>query len=109
KAKGAAVIDLKARTLLPGLIDAHFHALAADPDFARLDAMPRSLLYQHARVLLEAALRRGFTTVRDAAGADYGLAMAIKAGIIDGPRLFFAGRALTQTGGHADFRSPEAG
>lgn len=109
KADGAEVVDLKGRTLLPGLIDAHFHALAADPDFARLDAMPRSLLHQHARVLLEAALRRGFTTVRDAGGADYGLALAIKAGLIEGPRLFFAGRALTQTGGHADFRSPEAG
>lgn len=109
KADGAERLDLRGRTLLPGLIDAHFHALAADPDFARLDAMPRSLLHQHARVLLEAALRRGFTTVRDAGGADYGLAMAIKAGLIEGPRLFFSGRALTQTGGHADFRSPEAG
>jgi imidazolonepropionase-like amidohydrolase len=109
KAKGADVIDLKGRTLMPGLIDAHFHALAADPDFSKLESMPRSLLHQHARVLLEATLQRGFTTVRDAGGADYGLAMAIKAGLIEGPRLFFAGRALTQTGGHADFRSPEAG
>jgi imidazolonepropionase-like amidohydrolase len=109
KSSEAERIDLEGRTLMPGLIDAHFHALAADPDFARLDAMPRSLLHQHARLLLEAALRRGFTTVRDAGGADYGLAMAIKAGLIEGPRLFFSGRALTQTGGHADFRSPEAG
>jgi len=109
KAEGAQVVDLKGRTLMPGLIDAHFHAMAADPDFSKLESMPRSLLHQHARVLLEAALQRGFTTVRDAGGADYGLAMAIKAGLIEGPRLFFAGRALTQTGGHADFRSPEAG
>jgi len=109
KANGATVVDLKGRTLLPGLIDAHFHAMAADPDFARLDAMAKSFLHQHARLLLEAALQRGFTTVRDAGGADYGLAMAIKAGLIEGPRLFFSGRALTQTGGHADFRSPEAG
>ncbi|MGF1592236.1 MAG: amidohydrolase family protein [Kiloniellaceae bacterium] len=109
KSAEAERVDLEGRTLMPGLIDAHFHALAADPDFARLDAMPRSLLHQHARLLLEAALRRGFTTVRDAGGADYGLAMAIKAGLIEGPRLFFSGRSLTQTGGHADFRSPEAG
>ena len=74
-----------------------------------MESMPRSLLHQHARHLLEAALKRGFTTVRDAGGADYGLAMAIKAGLIEGPRLFYSGRALTQTGGHADFRSPEAG
>ncbi len=109
KAAGAQVVDLEGRTLMPGLIDAHFHAMAADPDFARMEGMPRSLLHQHARVLLEAALQRGFTTVRDAGGADYGLAMAIKAGLIEGPRLFYSGRALTQTGGHADFRSPEAG
>lgn len=109
KSNDAEVIDLKGRTLMPGLIDAHFHALAADPDFSRLESMPRSLLHQHARVLLEATLQRGFTTVRDAGGADYGLALAIKAGLIEGPRLFFAGKALTQTGGHADFRSPEAG
>lgn len=109
KAADAQVIDLEGRTLMPGLIDAHFHAMAADPDFARMEGMPRSLLHQHARVLLEAALKRGFTTVRDAGGADYGLAMAIKAGLIEGPRLFYSGRALTQTGGHADFRSPEAG
>ncbi len=109
KSDKAEVIDLKGRTLMPGLIDAHFHAMAAEPDFAKMENLPRSYLHQHARVLLESALQRGFTTVRDAGGADYGLAMAIKAGLIEGPRLFYAGRALTQTGGHADFRSPEAG
>ncbi|WP_299391526.1 amidohydrolase family protein [Pelagibius sp.] len=106
-AEGAEVLDLGGRTLMPGLIDAHFHAMAADPDFAKMEAMPRSLLAQHARHLLEAALARGFTSLRDAGGADYGLALAIKAGLIKGPRLFYSGRALTQTGGHADFRSLE--
>ena len=109
KVSSAEVIDLKGRTLMPGLIDAHFHAMAADPDFSKMEFLPRSFLHQHARHLLEAALQRGFTTVRDAGGADYGLAMAIKAGLIEGPRLFYSGRALTQTGGHADFRSLEAG
>ncbi|NIA70155.1 amidohydrolase family protein [Pelagibius litoralis] len=106
-ASEAEVIDIGGRTLMPGLIDAHFHAMAADPDFAKMEVMPRSLLAQHARHLLEAALARGFTSVRDAGGADYGLAMAIKAGLIKGPRLFYSGRALTQTGGHADFRALE--
>ncbi|WP_340118415.1 amidohydrolase family protein [Pelagibius sp. 7325] len=108
KAANAEVIDLKGRTLMPGLIDAHFHAMAAEPDFTKMEGLPRSYLHQHARHLLEAALKRGFTTVRDAGGADYGLAMAVKAGLIEGPRLFYAGRALTQTGGHADFRGLEA-
>ena len=103
----AEVIDLGGRTLMPGLIDAHFHAVAADPDISKIEGMPRSFLAQHSRQLLEAALARGFTSLRDAGGADYGLAMAIKTGLIKGPRLFYSGRALTQTGGHADFRSLE--
>src|SRR5262245_65800953 len=50
-------------------------------------------------------LQRGFTTVRDAGGADWGLAAAMEYGLIAGPRVFYAGRALSQTGGHGDFRS----
>ena len=88
-------------------IDAHFHCLAADTDLAKVEAMAPSLLAQHARHLLEAALRRGFTTVRDAAGADYGYAAAVESGLIRGPRIFYAGKALTQTGGHGDFRGLE--
>lgn len=106
-AGGAQVIDLAGRTLMPGLIDAHYHAIAADPDLGKLEQMPRSLVYQHARKFLEASLMRGFTSIRDAGGADYGLAMAVESGLIKGPRLFFSGRALTQTGGHGDFRSLE--
>src|SRR5262249_11562768 len=51
-------------------------------------------------------LRRGFTTVRDAGGADYGLAQAIERGLIRGPRLFHSGRVLSQTGGPRGFRPP---
>jgi imidazolonepropionase-like amidohydrolase len=101
------VLDLKGKTLMPGLIDAHYHCIAVEPDFAKVEAMPRSLLAQHARGLLEATLMRGFTTVRDAGGADYGYAMAVKSGLIAGPRIFYSGRALSQTGGHADFRGLE--
>ncbi|MDJ0983427.1 MAG: amidohydrolase family protein [Kiloniellales bacterium] len=104
----AAVIDLAGRTLMPGLIDAHFHAIAVDVDIAKIGTMPRSLVYQHARAILEGALQRGFTTVRDAGGGDYGLARATETDLIRGPRLFYSGRALTQTGGHADFRDLEA-
>ena len=104
----AEVIDLQGRTLMPGLIDAHYHALAASPDLRAVEGMPESLLAQHARRYLEATLQRGFTTVRDAAGADYGLARAIDTGLIAGPRLFYSGHALTQTGGHGDFRGYES-
>ena len=105
----AEVVDLRGRTLMPGLIDAHFHAIAASPDLGAVEHMPPSLIAQHARANLEATLQRGFTTVRDAAGADYGLFRAIEAGLIAGPRLFYSGHALSQTGGHGDFRSYESG
>ena len=93
------------RTLMPGLIDAHFHALLVELTVPPLDDMPASLLYQLARRSLEGALSRGFTTVRDAGGADLGLAMAVERGLIAGPRIFFSGRGLSQTGGHGDRRS----
>ena len=109
RSETAEVIDLQGRTLMPGLIDAHFHALAASPDLGAVEHMPDSLLAQHARKNLEATLQRGFTTVRDAAGADYGLARAVDMGLIAGSRLFYSGHALTQTGGHGDFRSYESG
>ena len=101
----ARTIDLGGRFLMPGLIDAHFHAYAASLDVAQFDRMPLSLLAHHGASLLEGALMRGFTTVRDAAGADYGLARAVELGLIKGPRVYFAGRSLSQTGGHGDLRS----
>ncbi|OAB55026.1 peptidase M38 [Phormidium willei BDU 130791] len=102
-------IDAAGRVLMPGLIDAHFHAVAADPNIARLETMSAYHIAQYARRFLEAALLRGFTSVRDAGGADFGLALAVESGLIKGPRLYYAGRALTQTGGHADFRERAAG
>ncbi|HEY2445262.1 MAG TPA: amidohydrolase family protein [Rhizomicrobium sp.] len=106
KSRDAERIDLKGRTLMPGLIDAHFHAYATELDLGKAGDTPRSLHALEARVLLENALKRGFTTVRDAAGADYGLARATERGLIKGPRIFYSGRAITQTGGHGDFRGP---
>jgi imidazolonepropionase-like amidohydrolase len=97
-------IDLRGRVLMPGLIDAHVHAILTTLDVAVLEHRPASLLSQEARVRLEAMARRGFTTVRDAGGADHGLAQAVERGLIRGPRLFFSGKVLSQTGGHGDFR-----
>ena len=101
----ADVLDLRGLTLMPGLIDAHVHvtAVALDEDIGR--PMPASLRAQHAAAELEAMLGRGFTTVRDAGGADAGYRRAIELGLIDGPRLLVAGHALSQTGGHGDDRT----
>jgi imidazolonepropionase-like amidohydrolase len=89
---------------MPGLIDAHFHAYSPSFDLYSTDRMPQSYLVSHATAHLEGALRRGFTTVRDAAGGDVGLWMAIEAGLIKGPRFFFSGKAISQTGGAGDIR-----
>ena len=102
--RDATVLDCRGRYLMPGLIDAHFHAYSPSFDIAGGDRMPSALMASHAARILEGALERGFTTVRDAAGADIGLFLAIEQGLIRGPRLFFAGRALSQTGGHGDAR-----
>jgi imidazolonepropionase-like amidohydrolase len=100
----AQVIDLKGKTLMPGLIDAHAHLIATTLNLGQLALEPVTLTTARARLIAEGMLQRGFTTIRDASGADWGLAAAIAYGLIDGPRLFYAGRALSQTGGHGDFR-----
>ena len=107
KGNAAEVIDLKGRTLMPGLIDAHVHAIAVTTDLHALALMPPSLVTAKAKGILEGMLMRGFTTVRDAGGADWGLAEAVRTGHFKGPRLFISGLALAQTGGQGDFRGPE--
>jgi imidazolonepropionase-like amidohydrolase len=100
----AETIDLKGRTLMPGLIDAHVHALAVDVPLDRLSDRPVTLLTMQAAKVLEGMLQRGFTTIRDAGGADGGLAEAVEAGLVRGPRVFPSGMSLSQTGGHGDVR-----
>ena len=103
--KGAVeVIDCNGRVLMPGLIDAHVHANTPTYSFYNNDRMPSSLLANHAASILEGMLNRGFTTVRDAGGGDRGLHQAIEEGLIKGPRFFYAGKAISQTGGHGDMR-----
>lgn len=99
-------IDLRGRTLMPGLIDAHVHAYFPDANPAVTDRMPMTLVAHHARRMLEDSLTRGFTTVRDCGGGDYGLYLAIERGWVKGPRLFYCGKSLSQTGGHGDKRAP---
>ena len=101
-------IDASSLTILPGLIDAHFHPVSASFDVASIDRSHPSLRALDARRHLESALLRGFTTVRDAGGGDIGLVRANEQGLIRGPRLLMAGKALSQTGGHGDMRPADA-
>ena len=98
------VIDVQGKTLMPGLIDCHVHVMATQLNLSTQGVLPDALVMMRAVPIMEAMLRRGFTTVRDAGGAGWGLKCAIEEGTIDGPRLFTAGRALSQTGGHGDPR-----
>ncbi|HEU4896597.1 MAG TPA: amidohydrolase family protein, partial [Actinomycetota bacterium] len=106
RAGDATVLDVGGRTVMPGLIDAHVHVYAATADLGALEEWAPSYLTARAAGILRGMLDRGFTTVRDVAGADYGIAAAVAEGLLAGPRVIFGGRALSQTGGHGDSREP---
>jgi imidazolonepropionase-like amidohydrolase len=104
RAESATVLDIGGRTLMPGLIDCHVHVIASLVNLGANAALPNALVTLQAVPILKGMLRRGFTTVRDAGGADHALAEAVERGLVEGPRLFVSGRALSQTGGHGDLR-----
>ena len=91
---------------MPGLIDAHAHITG-------LSLSPRNTVYPAAEIAVAAAdylrssLMDGFTSLREAGGADHRIARLLAEGKVDGPRLFYSGRVLTQTGGGAVFRAPD--
>jgi len=97
-------IDGGERTLMPGLIDAHWHAMLIRPTPAQ--AIGGDLGYNNIAAGAEATdtLLRGFTTVRDVGGPTFGLKQAIDEGLVAGPRIFPSGAMITTTGGHGDFR-----
>ena len=103
---GVRTVDAAGRTVMPGLVDAHVHVTAATADLTAQAEWSGSYVTAHAARTMAAMLARGFTTVRDVGGADHGLAAAVEEGLLAGPRLFFGGKALSQTGGHGDGRSP---
>ncbi len=105
KVLNATVIDVGGRTLMPGLIDAHIHAYTADVNIQKVDAAGDAYRTAHAARMLGHALDCGFTTVRDIGGGDYSLWRAIEDGLIRGPRFLYAGKIISMTGGHGDFRS----
>ena len=104
RADGAHTIDVAGRFLMPGLVDAHVHVNAATADLTAQADWAGSYVTAHAARIMAGMLERGFTTVRDVAGADFGLAAAVDEGLLTGPRLVFGGKALSQTGGHGDPR-----
>ncbi len=98
-------IDCKGATLMPGLTDAHVHFFAVTENITDQHRyLPPSLVVARALKRAEECLLQGFTTVRDAGGADYGLREALAEGLFPGPRLLVSGNYLSQTGGHGDKR-----
>ncbi|WP_336213811.1 metal-dependent hydrolase family protein [Nonomuraea sp. LPB2021202275-12-8] len=98
------VVDVAGAPVVPGLIDAHVHVTALSADLAALGSLSPSYVTAHSARIMGQMLDRGFTTVRDASGADHGLADAQAEGLIRGPRVLFCGKGLSQTGGHGDLR-----
>jgi imidazolonepropionase-like amidohydrolase len=105
--QSAEKINLNGAFLMPGLIDAHVHVCAAQVNLSSNDEVPPTMRALFASKTMGASLQRGFTSLRDAGGADWVLARASETGLIEGPRLFFSGSALSQTGGHGDMRVPQ--
>jgi imidazolonepropionase-like amidohydrolase len=100
-----AIIDGRGRTLMPGLIDVHWHAMLARPNPAVALASDIGYLNLLAGAEASATLLRGFTTIRDMGGPVFGLKRAIDEGLLPGPRIYPSGAVITITGGHGDFRA----
>lgn len=104
KSAKADVIDCGGRTLMPGLIDSHVHVFLSEVYIRTMESMPLTLMTARAVRLMKGMLDRGFTSVRDTGGADWGIKEAVEKGDVAGPRLFIAGAAIGPTGGHSDPR-----
>jgi imidazolonepropionase-like amidohydrolase len=92
------------RTLMPGLIDAHWHTFMVRPSMMMASTAPFPFITLLAGAEAESTLMRGFTSVRDLGGPAFGLKMAIDRGVMPGPRIWPSGAMISQTGGHGDFR-----
>lgn len=100
------VLDCPGRTLMPGLIDAHVHVSSLDVNIARQRREYTTSLMAYAIAgMIKQTLDQGYTTVRDAGGADWGMKEAVRRGLIPGPAMFVSGHPLSQSGGHGDSRT----
>jgi len=97
-------LDLGGRVVMPGLIDCHVHVIASNPNLGQNAMLPDSLVMARGIGIMNGMLMRGFTTVRDVGGADFGVKLAAEEGLVPMPRIVMSGKALSQTGGHCDFR-----
>jgi len=104
-APDARCVDAGGKFLMPGLCDSHVHVTAITPNFPLLEILSPFYVGVKSADILRDMLMRGFTTVRDAGGADFGLAQAVEEGVLVAPRILYCGNALSQTGGHADMRT----
>jgi len=100
------VIDCGGRVLMPGLIDAHWHAMMASVPITVLLTADVGYITLVAADEANKTLMRGFTSVRDMAGPTFSLKRAIDTGLVPGPRIWPSGAMISQTGGHGDFRFP---
>ena len=103
--EGAFEIDAEGYTLIPGLIDNHWHGVFAEATIAQLMLTGEGYWNLLAARASNNALSRGFTTLRDVAGPMFDIARATDEGLIDGPRIFASGPAISITAGHQDFRT----
>ena len=103
-AAGEQIIDAAGSYATPGFLDNHMHAYGISLNMMQMEASPTSYVAIKGTHRLTAALSRGFTTVRDVAGGDIGLKMAIDQGLLESPNYYYTGPALSQTGGHGDPR-----
>lgn len=101
---GTNIVDGRGRTLMPGLIDAHWHAMLIVPTPA--ESINGDVGFNSIVAAAEATetLMRGFTTVRDVGGPVFGVKHAIDQGVVPGPRIYPSGAMITVTSGHGDFR-----
>lgn len=107
---GDEVVELEGRTLLPGLFDCHVHfTMSGQLDPLGRMMRPFSLKYYEAIANMEATLRTGITSVRDAGGSDLGIKSAVARGLARGPRMQISIAMLSQTGGHGDVTTPGGG
>jgi imidazolonepropionase-like amidohydrolase len=106
---GDEAVELRGKTILPGFFDCHTHVTVSGVDLWQIAQQPFSYQFFQAVKNLEATLRIGITTVRDAGGADLGIKEAVADGLVPGPRMQISIIMLSQTGGHGDNWYPSGG